>query len=440
VRIYPGRGLLAAVAAWTALAAAAVVVAPLWPAAAGVAVVIVALALLDLSRLRVRPPLELDRRLPERAFVGRPAELELVLRNGSQSLVQAEVFDEWPRDLAASDPAFAGVAVGPAASVVLSATATPQVRGDRPLGRPVALERSPLGLLRRRVLGPAAAALPVYPDTGALLRPEALDPKRALALLGVKPARRRGEGMEFESLRDYVPGDDPRRVDQAATARRGRPVVRLYQHERNHQVVIALDASRLMAGRFAGRTKLDYAVDAALALAYAALVSGDRVGLMLFDREVLGFVPPRRRRRGLGEFVEMLRPVQPRIVEADFGALAAALTARQRQRALLVILTDFVEADATRFTAPLAVLAKRHQVLLVAVRDRVFGDLDAPPLERPGDRIELYRRIVVDDLLREREVALGRLRRQGLHILDLPPADVTGPVLNRYLALRAQAL
>jgi uncharacterized protein (DUF58 family) len=436
VRIYPGRGLLAAAAAWTALAAAAVVFAPLWPAVAGSAAVILALVVLDGGLLRGRPLLGLTRRLPEHAFLGRPVGLELVLRNASQSPVQAEVFDEWPRDLAASDPVFSSVTVGPAADLVLSATATPQVRGDRSLGCPVLLERSPLGLLRRRVLGPAAAALPVYPDTAALLRPEALDPKRALALLGVKPARRRGEGMEFESLRDYVPGDDPRRVDQAATARRGRPVVRLYQHERNHQLVIALDASRLMAGRFAGRTKLDYAVDAALALAYAALVSGDRVGLTLFDRDVLGFVPPRRRRRDLGEFVEMLRPLQPRIVEADFGALAAALTAGQRQRALVVILSDFVEADATRFMAPLAVLAKRHQVLLVAVRDRVFDNLDASPGERPGDSIDLYRRIVVDDLLHEREVALGRLRRQGLHTLDLPPASVTGPVLNRYLALR----
>lgn len=433
--VSPGRGLLAAVGAWTALATAAVVFAPLWAVAAGAALVIVVLAAADAGLLARRPPLELHRQLPERAFLGRPARLELVLENPSQAPVRAEVFDEWPRDLASADPAFPDVRLGPGQRVVLEATATPRVRGDRPLGRPLALERSPLGLLRRRVAGPADAALPVYPDTSALLRPEALDPKRALALLGVKPARKRGEGMEFESLRDYVPGDDPRRVDWTATARRGRPVVRLHQHERNHPVVIALDASRLMAGRFAGRTKLDYAVDAALALAYAALLSGDRIGMALFDRAVLGFVPPGRRRRDLGEFVELLRPVQPRIVEADFGALAAALGARQRQRALLVVLTDFVEADARSFAAPFSALARRHQVLLVAVRDRVYEDLGAEA-ERPGDRIGLYRRIVLDDLLHEREVALARLRRQGIQTLDLLPAAITGPVLNRYLALR----
>ncbi len=435
MRISPGRRLLAATGVWIALATGAVLLAPLLVVAVGVALGGLVLVGFDAWALRRRPPLELRRRLPERAFLGRPAKLELVLRNPSDLPVQAEVFDEWPRDLADPDPVFPKLALAPGQERVLEAEATPRVRGDRPLGRPVALESSPLGLLRRRVSGAAGARLAVYPDTSALLRPEALDPRRALALLGVKPARKRGEGMEFESLRDYVPGDDPRRIDWPASARRGRPVVRLHQHERNHQVVIALDASRLMAGRFAGRTKLDYAVDAALALAYAALLSGDRIGMALFDRRVQGFVPPRRRRRDLGEFVELLRPVQPRIVEADFQALATELAARQRQRALLVLLTDFVEADPASFAGPLGVLAKRHQVLLVAVRDRVY---DAPETARGAeDRLRLYRRVVVDELLHEREIALAQLRRRGLHTLDLPPAAITGPVLNRYLAIRA---
>ena len=102
-----------------------------------------------------------------------------------------------------------------------------------------------------------------------------------------------GDGMDFDSLRDYLPGDDPRRVDWRATARRGRLVVRQYQHERNHTVLIAVDASRLMAGDVDGRSKLDHAVDAGLALAYAALQAGDRVGLLAFDRELRGFCAPR---------------------------------------------------------------------------------------------------------------------------------------------------
>jgi uncharacterized protein (DUF58 family) len=132
----------------------------------------------------------------------------------------------------------------------------------------------------------------------------------------------------------------------------------------------------------------------------------------------------------------MVRPVQPRLVEADFQALARTLSLRQRQRSLLVILTDFVEADATPFSAPLAVLAKRHRVLLIAIRDRVFHELDAGESGEAEAPLGLYRRIVLDDLLREREVALGRLRRRGLQTLDLPPEEITAAALNRYLAIR----
>ncbi len=434
--VAPDRRLLSAVAVWVGLAVAAVAVPALWPVAAGAALLLVALVVRDAILLRRTPRIEIERRLPARAFEGRSADLEVWLRNPGRLPVLAEVFEEIPADLSAAEPHWPRALLPAGETTALRYPVTPRMRGDRPLGRVLLLERSPLGLLRRSATGPSGDVLRVYPDATRFLRPEALDPKRVLAAIGVKPARRRGEGMEFESLRDYVAGDDPRRLDWAASARRGRSVVRLYQHERNHSVVIALDASRLMAGRIEERTKLDYAVDASLALGYAAMGAGDRVGMAVFDTEVRGFIPPRRGRADLGQFVEMLRPVQPRMVEVDFQALTRTLATRQRQRSLLVILTDFVEADAAAFAAPLAVLAKRHRVLLVAIRDRVFRELDAAGGGEGESALGLYRRIVLDDLLREREVALGRLRRRGLQTLDLPPEAITAAVLNRYLAIR----
>jgi uncharacterized protein (DUF58 family) len=434
--VAPDRRLLAAVAVWVALAVAAVAMPPLWPVAAGAALLLALMLARDALLLRRTPRIEVERRLPVRAFEGRSSDLAVQLRNSGRLPILAEVFEEIPRDLTTAEPHWLGVELPAGETLELRYSVTPRIRGDRPLGAVRLLERSPLGLLRRTTSGSSDDVLRVYPDATRFLRPEALDPKRVLAAIGVKPARRRGEGMEFESLRDFVAGDDPRRLDWAASARRGRSVVRLYQHERNHSVVIALDASRLMAGRIAERTKLDYAVDASLALTYAAMGAGDRVGMAVFDGEVRGFIPPRRGRADLGQFVEMLRPVQPRMVEADFQALARTLAARQRQRSLLVILTDFVEADAAPFVAPLAVLARRHRVLLIAIRDRVFRELDAVEEGEAEDALGLYRRIVLDDLLREREVALGRLRRRGLQTLDLPPEAITAAVLNRYLAIR----
>ena len=230
----------------------------------------------------------------------------------------------------------------------------------------------------------------------------------------MKPARRRGEGTEFESLRDYVQGDDPRRIDWRATARRGRFVTRLHQHERNHTVMVAVDASRLMGGHIGEteRTKLDCAVDAALAVAWSALHGGDRAGLVVFDRERRLFLEPLARRVHLGAFVDALAPVDSRLVEANYGALAKSLLGRRQRRSLVVVLTDFAESDASALIAPLALLARRHRILLVALRDRRFSRLEEP--ER-----DVYERIVLDDLLREREETLARLRRQGVQTLDL---------------------
>jgi uncharacterized protein (DUF58 family) len=438
MKVAPSTRLLGVVGAWT-LASIALAAWPwLAPALAGGVLSLLALVLGDAWLLRRAPAVSLTRRLPERAFVGREASLVLALHNSGDRAARVDLLEELPRSLAPEDPVFPGLVIDAGATLEQRVVVVPRERGDAVLGAAVLLERSPLGLLVRRSLHGAGDRLRVHPDAARFLRPEALDPRRVLAALGVRPTRRRGEGLDFESLRDWVPGDDPRRMDWAASARRGRPVVRLHQHEKSHTVILALDASRLMAARAAGRSKLDLAVDAALALAWAGLARGDRVGLVVFDAEVRAQLAPRGRRAALGDFVAALRCVQPRLVEAEPDTLVRHLAMQRQQRALVVLLTDFVEAAAARLVAPLVTLARRHQVLLVALRDPAFVALATVPGGAAGDARPhaLERRVVLDDLLREREVVLASLRHAGLHTLDLAPEAVTAGVLNRYLALR----
>jgi hypothetical protein len=217
--------------------------------------------------------------------------------------------------------------------------------------------------------------------------------------------------MEFESLRDYVESDEVRRIDSAATARRGRPFTRLFRHERNRTVLVALDASRLMGSLVDGRTKLDHAIDAALALAYGAITAGDRIGMLVFDGAVRALLEPGPRRH-LGAFVDLLRTVEPRLVEADYMTLAQALGGGRRQRALVIVLTDFVDADPAAVLHPLALLARRHRVLFVAVRDRAYGGL-VPRAPKP---LDLYRR-------RARRAA----RRPRAHPRPAPPRRARDP-------------
>jgi uncharacterized protein (DUF58 family) len=432
--VFPTRRALVALGVWTAGSVAVVVWPVFLPVLLGAGGALLILLGWDARLLCRQTAPHVERTVPERAILGRDATLALRVTNRAPQSVQVDAIEELPADLTAQDPVFTGIRVGAHSTAKLPYTVRPSLRGDRPLGRIVLFQRSPLGFLRRRVTAPEGERLPVYPDTRRFLGREALDPRRIRSELGIRPSRRRGEGMDFESLREYVVGDDPRRIDWAATARRGRLVTRLYQHEQNHTIVIAVDASRLMGTSCGPRTKLDHAVDAALALSLAALAHGDRVELVLFDSQVRGHVSPRVHRGELGPLVELLRHAQPRPVEANYERLVSSLAARRRQRALVVVITDFVEATSAGLELPLQVLRRRHRTLLVALRDPLLARIE--PGQGHTQPSNLYERLVLDDLQRDRETALARLRRGAVQTLDLPPDRIVAPLLNRYLELR----
>jgi len=430
--LYPTGRAVRALALWTTAGLASAAWPPLLPALLAAGVGGALLALRD-ARMLARMPVPLvARRIPGRLTVEREAEIALRVTNPGEAACVFDARDELPRDVSPVDPEFRAVRLGAGQSTELPCVVRPQRRGDRPLGQPLLFLRSPLGIWQQRFRGEPGAVLRVYPDTRRYLRREALDP-RLIGKLGIRPSVRRGEGTEFESLREYVPGDDPRRIDQAASARRGKLVTRLHQHERNHTVVICVDTSRLMGALCGGRTKLDHAVDAALALGLAALSHGDRAELLLFDRRVHALVSPRVHRGDLGPMVECLRHAEARPVEADYAALAKSLAGQRRQRALLVVLTDFVEASTAGIEVPLRVLQRRHRTLLVTLRDPLFARIDP---RAPAPTHDLYERLVLDDLLHDRELTLARLRDQAVQTLDLLPEQIVAPLLNRYLGLR----
>lgn len=461
VTLSPDRDLLRWAFAWFVLAVASVPIVGIRPAVPIAGLLLGAALVADAWLCTREPRVLLDRRVPEKGSRDRDAEVVLTLDNPLDRSIDVDLFESVPRDLVEVEPAWRSLSVAGKGSQRLRYRVRPRVRGRRGFGDAVALVKSPLGLLRRRVVFEADQSMLVQPETERFLRPEALDPKTVLASLGVRPRRRRGDGTDFDSLREYVIGDEPRRIDWRATARRGRPIVRTHRHEESRTVLLAVDASRLMGarapstGRASGfaSTKLDHAVDAALALAFASLAAGDRVGLLVFDRGVRQAISPVTDRASLGRFVQALSSVQPSPVEADYRRVTREILARQRKRAMVVVLTDFIEVDREELIHPMGLLARRHEVVFVALREPVLDDLDAPAArptqqEAVGPRVarrarrgssappHLYRRIVLGDLLREREGRLVTLRRQGLSVLDVRPADATAASLNRFLELR----
>lgn len=445
MRLSPDRALLGWTLAWLVLATASVPITGLRVFVPIFAVLLLAAVLADALLASQEKAIALERVVPEKGAREREEPILIRVRNPLLRAVTLELRDSVPRDLIAEEPGWSDLRIDAESQRELRYSIRPKVRGRRSWGRLAALVRSPLGLLRRSVESELGDSVLVQPETARYLRGEALDPKRVLAALGVRPKRTRGDGLEFDSLRDYVVGDEPRRIDWRATARRGRPVVRTHRHEEGRTILLALDRSRLMGARaphpderegepgFAS-TKLDHAVDAALALAFASLVAGDRVGLMVFDRSVVAEISPVAHRASLGLFVNALSEIQPSLFEADYRRLTREILTRQRKRAMVIVLTDFMEVDREELIQPMSLLARRHEVVFVALREPILEQLEEG--ETQTDRWGLYRRIVLADLLRERDGRLVTLRRKGLSVLDVPPSEATAASLNRYMELR----
>src|SRR6266566_4714133 len=251
---------------------------------------------------------------------------------------------------------------------------------------------------------------------------------------GITPLRRLGEGRLFESLRDWVPGDDLRHIDWKATGRRGKVITRQYEAERRQHVLLVLDTGRLLTADIAGVSRLDYVVQAALELAYAAAQHDDNVGVMAFADGVQHFVAPQRGRLGLKRVLDVLAVVEPKLVEPDYPGAFRYLAARNRKRALTVLFTDVIDRFASdALVANVASLRPRHLPLAVTLRN---PELDALAGLRPTVVRDAFRKAAAEELLHAREEALGHMRRAGVIVLDVPPARAAQAVVARYLELK----
>ncbi|MCY3021946.1 MAG: DUF58 domain-containing protein [Planctomycetota bacterium] len=299
--------------------------------------------------------------------------------------------------------------------------------------------RGRFGVLEGQRSYACSGAVKVVPDTAVSEEAFYKTAKDAMRLLDqLTRTRLRGAGTEFECLAEFRDGDDPRRIDWHSSARLQRLVIRQYQVERHRDVMIALDCGRLMGAAAGSATKLDCAVDSALMLSRVALRKGDHCGVALFDDKVLGYLPPLAGPQAYHSIMDSVYNVQSRWHEANFGVVFAALQARQVKRALVVVLSDIVDADTTgQFRRALAALAQRHVVIFAALQTQLLGDIARAPVDT---MLDVCRKGVTMRLLREREKALHSLRHAGVHVLDVEPGQLTVPLLNQYIELRERNL
>jgi uncharacterized protein (DUF58 family) len=391
---------------------------------------------LALAKRRLRVKVE----APEQVFIGEttPAQLTLTANRGADIAVLPEL-DE---DLAPQPEQW--VQLRPTAHdpkvarLVHDIQLVPRRRGDHTI-RAIHLRwRGPLGLIEKRVAVAVDRRVGVVPNLGAV---------RAVALrmfsdrsfmAGLKVERFLGDGSEFESLREYVPGMDHRAIDWKASARHRKLLCQEYRAERNHQVVLAVDGGQLMSEPVDGVPKLDHAINAAILLAWFCLRTGDRVGLLGFDERVRQWAEPAGGMHTFRRLQAMSAEIDYCAVETNYTLTLAELSTRLRRRSLVVLFTDFLDT----VTAELMIdnvtrLARRHLVLFVAVRD---PSLETRALARPRSLTALHEGVVAGDFARERHVVLERLRRAGAHCIDTAPAGFSMALVNRYLDIKRREL
>jgi uncharacterized protein (DUF58 family) len=403
-----------------------------WLAVIGVAVALLAGIAVDLAAAASIRPLALSRSGDQTVRLGETATVTLTIANPGRRRLRAAVRDAWPPSAGAA-PRRVNVQIPGGGQAALVTTLTPTRRGDRIAVRVTVRSAGPLGLAARQ--GRHAApwtvrALPPFRSRRHL--PEKLSRLRELD--GMHRSLIRGQGSEFDSLREYVPGDDVRSIDWRGTARQQGVLVRTWRPERDRRILIVLDTGRTAAGRVGDAPRLDTSMDAALLLVALAVRAGDRVDLLAMDRRIRARVMAAPRTDVLRAVTSAMAPIEAELIESDSGAMASAVLAHARQRCLVVLLTDLNPAALSQGLLPhVPLLAARHVLVLGAVADPKLDEL----AEGRGDAGAVYAAAAAERARAERARMAAILRRQGVTVVDAPPEKLPPALADAYLDLKA---
>jgi uncharacterized protein (DUF58 family) len=377
------------------------------------------------------------RRVAPRLSLAEEERVELAVRNFSRWPARVSVLDTVPAELETGGESLA-TELAPQQEASLSYHVTPASRGKFRFGDLfLRVEHFP-GLLTRQVRIPAEEEVRVYPDMREVERYELMARRSHLQELGIHRSRYSGRGTEFERIRDYTPDDQYRQIDWKATARRRKPMSRVYEIERSQNVFLCIDAGRMMAGRVGRLSKLDYVVNAALMLAHVALRTGDRVGLMVVSDGVDAYLPLGKGQAQFKTCTELLYSIEPQLCHVDYRAALEQIAVRCKRRSLVVFFTDLLDEEtSTELVTYMRLLRPVHLPLCVTLRDAgIVSRSEALPASVP----EMYERTVAVELLAERRRVLDALQKLGAVVLDCPPDELSVAVVNRYLELKYRQL
>ncbi|MDD7835273.1 DUF58 domain-containing protein [Paenarthrobacter sp. AB444] len=408
------------------------VVFPVWLTVLLVCVVLLLALVLDLVLAASPAKLLVERQQPGNVTLSGTAESVVTVNNATGRKLTAIIRDAWQPSAGATN-AVQRMTVPSGERRRMTVTLTPRRRGD--LHSPHITIRSlgPLGLAARQRTRPLPGQLRVLPPfhskrhlPSKLRKLRELDGKAAVQI--------RGAGTEFDSLRDYVRGDDVRSIDWRATARRSSVVVRTWRPERDRRVVIVLDTSRTAAARIEDEPRLDTGIEAALLLAVLAERGGDRVDFLAYDRRLRARVESASKGNLLGQLVQAMAPLEAELIELDWQQIPGQVRSVSAHRSLVVLLTALDGGAPEEGLLPtVAQLSRQHVVVVVTVRDPLLAAMKA---ERTTAS-QVFRAAAAERALLERAAVTAQLRQLGAEVVDAEPLEVPPLLADTYIRLKA---
>ena len=364
-------------------------------------------------------------------------ELPVLLENKYPFTVTLDIIDEIPEQFQKRD--FYKVIKIPARetrSFVYSLR--PTERGEYVFGHLNVYVSTKIKLVRRRYRFEKDQMVKVYPSFIQMKKYAFLALDNRLTMHGMKKIRRLGHTMEFEQIKDYVPGDDARTINWKATAKRASLMVNQFQDEKSQPVYALIDASRVMKMPFKGLTLLDYAINSTLAFSNIALKKKDKVGMLTFAESIKNHLPASSKKTHLQTILEVLYNIDTRFLDSDYGALYNQVKRKITQRSLLLLYTNFEHITSLERQLPyLKALSRKHVLVVIFFQNTELDQLIATPAETLP---EVYHKTIAQKADLDKKVMVARLEQYGIQTILTKPDDLTVNTINKYLEIKARGL
>lgn len=436
-RIYPHTPLLILLAVPCLLAFALLINANLLPIILIIDLVIPLVGLFDLATLPKKKSFTVERETTRIASLRQNHRVTLHISNLSTRKRTAWVRDDIPQEFEPEPKEFV-LRLGPRSRTTVHYELKASRRGKFELREINVRVRSLLGLWQRFLVYPQPAAIHVYPDMKQLAEYAILARTNRLSLMGVRRTRRIGLENDFERLRDYTLDDNYKYIDWKASARRLKLTVKDFQTSQSQRIIFLVDCGRLMTNESTGLSLLDHSLNATLLLSYVALRQGDSVGMIAFADRILSYVPPRGGMKQMNQLLHASFDRFPELVESRYDEAFLYLNTHCKKRSLVVMVSNIIdEVNAHQIESYLRNLVGRHLPLGVLLRDRRL--FDAADRE-PTDETELFQGAAAAEILTWRHQVLRDLENHGVLALDVFPEDMTAPLVNSYLEIKARHL